>query len=78
MVLELSGIPVEDDKATFTELGFDSLFLTQASQAIHHKFSVKITFRQMLGELSSVAAMANHLDKRCQPPTPAPLQQLLQ
>ena len=34
LVLELSGINVDDDKATFTELGFDSLFLTQASQTI--------------------------------------------
>ncbi len=63
IVLELSGISVEDDAATFTELGFDSLFLTQASQAIQSRFGVKITFRQMLGELSSVASIAAHLDK---------------
>jgi amino acid adenylation domain-containing protein len=62
VVLELSGIRVDDDKATFTELGFDSLFLTQASQAIQSKFGVKITFRQMLGELSSVGTLAKHLD----------------
>ncbi|MCW1886942.1 amino acid adenylation domain-containing protein [Luteolibacter flavescens] len=62
IVLELSGISVDDDAATFTELGFDSLFLTQASQAIQSRFGVKITFRQMLGELSSVAAIASHLD----------------
>ncbi len=62
LVHELSGIKVDDDKATFTELGFDSLFLTQASQSIQSRFGVKITFRQMLGELSSVAALAKHLD----------------
>jgi amino acid adenylation domain-containing protein len=61
MVLDLSGIVVDDDSASFTELGFDSLFLTQASQAIHSKFGVKITFRQMLGDLSSVASLAKHL-----------------
>ncbi|HVJ45583.1 MAG TPA: aminotransferase class III-fold pyridoxal phosphate-dependent enzyme, partial [Luteolibacter sp.] len=61
IVLELSGVAVEDDKATFTELGFDSLFLTQASQAIQSRFGVKITFRQMLGDLSSVAAIAKHI-----------------
>ncbi len=61
LVLELSGVPVEDDSATFTELGFDSLFLTQASQAIQSAFGVKITFRQMLGDLSSVAAISKHI-----------------
>jgi amino acid adenylation domain-containing protein len=61
LVHELSGIKVDDDKATFTELGFDSLFLTQASQAIQSHFGVKVTFRQMLGEFSSVSALAKHL-----------------
>ena len=62
IVLDLSGVAVEDDASTFTELGFDSLFLTQASQAIQSRFGVKITFRQMLGDLSSVASIAAHLD----------------
>lgn len=62
LVLDLSGIAVQDDAATFTELGFDSLFLTQASGAIQSRFGVKVTFRQMLGDLSSVAALAAHLD----------------
>ncbi|MBC8126445.1 MAG: amino acid adenylation domain-containing protein, partial [Gloeobacteraceae cyanobacterium ES-bin-144] len=61
-VLELSGLTVTDDTASFTELGFDSLFLTQASQAIQSRFGIKVTFRQMLGDLSSVAALAKHLD----------------
>ena len=61
LILELSGIKADDDKATFTELGFDSLFLTQASQAIQSRFGMKITFRQLLGEFSSVSALAEHL-----------------
>lgn len=60
--LDLSGMSIEDDSACFIDLGFDSLFLTQASQAIDAKFKVKITFRQLLGELSSVAAIVNLLD----------------
>ena len=63
LVLDLSGMTVTDDAASFTELGFDSLFLTQASQAIQSRFGIKITFRQMLGDLSSVAALAKHLDQ---------------
>jgi amino acid adenylation domain-containing protein len=69
LILELSGVPVEDDSATFTELGFDSLFLTQASQAIHSAFGVKITFRQMLGELSSVASISKHIKEVAPQPT---------
>ena len=63
LVLDLSGIVVDDDSASFTELGFDSLFLTQASQAIQSRFGTKITFRQMLGDLSSVASLAKYLDQ---------------
>lgn len=69
LILDLSGIAVEDDRATFTELGFDSLFLTQASGAIQSRFGVKVTFRQLLGELSSIAALAAYLDAEM-PPSP--------
>ncbi|MEO8615082.1 MAG: amino acid adenylation domain-containing protein [Luteolibacter sp.] len=62
LVLDLSGVIVSDDNASFMELGFDSLFLTQASQAVHSRFGVKVTFRQMLGDLSSVASLAKYLD----------------
>ncbi|WP_193212026.1 non-ribosomal peptide synthetase/type I polyketide synthase [Luteolibacter marinus] len=69
IVLDLSGIPITDDSATFAELGLDSLFLTQASHALQQQFGVKVTFRQMLGDLSSVAALARHLDAEL-PPVP--------
>src|SRR5207253_10993646 len=51
MFAELSGVDLSatDSATTFLELGFDSLFLTQAAQALHEKFDVKITFRQLLG-----------------------------
>ena len=63
LVLDLSGVVISDDAATFMELGFDSLFLTQASQAVHSRFGVKITFRQMLGDLSSVASLVKYLER---------------
>jgi len=62
--LNLSGMPVEDRHATFIDLGFDSLFLSQASQAIDAKFKIKITFRQLLGNLSTIAAIAKFLDEK--------------
>jgi acyl transferase domain-containing protein len=60
----LSGIDVASAPrdTSFLELGFDSLFLTQASQAIKTRFKVAVSFRQMMGELASLDAVADHLN----------------
>ena len=60
----LSGIDVADAPSgtSFLELGFDSLFLTQASQAIKTRFNTVVSFRQMMGELGTLDAVAAHLD----------------
>ena len=60
----LSGIETTPEEAThqFLELGFDSLFLTQATAALNKKFKVKLTFRQLMESLSTVATLAEHLD----------------
>ncbi len=62
--LNLSGMAVEDDDKSFMDLGFDSLFLSQASQAIDSRFKVKITFRQLLGDLSTVALISSFLEAK--------------
>ncbi|HVT27108.1 MAG TPA: type I polyketide synthase, partial [Lacipirellulaceae bacterium] len=56
-----------DRSTTFLELGFDSLFLTQVTQALQGKFGVKITFRQLLGEQSTLQALARYLDGNVAP-----------
>lgn len=71
MLAELSGRNVEDVNAAFSELGFDSLFLTQVSQAVRSRFGVNVTFRQLFGEIASVALLAEHLDKML--PSDAPV-----
>src|SRR5476651_1404637 len=53
-----------DTSATFFDLGFDSLLLTQASQSFRQKFGVKITFRQLLEDLVSIAAVSAYLDEQ--------------
>jgi amino acid adenylation domain-containing protein len=60
---EISGIAAEDllPRASFLELGLDSLLLTQASAALLKRFGVKVPFRQLLEELSSLEALADHL-----------------
>jgi len=62
---DLSGVDVAqaDNSATFLELGFDSLFLTQVTQALQSTFHLKITFRQLLGELTTLNALASYLDQ---------------
>jgi len=63
---DLSGVDVSkvDGSTSFLELGFDSLFLTQVTQALSAKFAVKVTFRQLLGDLSSMSALSEFLDKQ--------------
>jgi amino acid adenylation domain-containing protein len=42
---------------TFLELGFDSLLLSQVAQQIQRRLKVKIAFRQLLGDLSTIPAL---------------------
>ena len=62
---ELSGLDAHriDSKATFFELGFDSLGLTQAVVQIQKRFGVKITFRQLLAELPTIEALSDYVKK---------------
>jgi acyl transferase domain-containing protein/glutamate-1-semialdehyde aminotransferase len=49
--------PAED----FIDMGFDSLFLTQFSQGVTQHFNIKITFRQMLEDLSSLNSLCDYI-----------------
>ncbi len=70
---DLSGTDLAgcDPGATFLELGFDSLFLTQVTQELQNTFGVKVTFRQLLDRESSPEALAAYLDAQM-PPDAAP------
>ncbi|MGA2188767.1 MAG: amino acid adenylation domain-containing protein [Steroidobacteraceae bacterium] len=75
---ELSGErPAADDaQTTFLEMGYDSLFLTQVAQKIQSQMKVKITFRQLLGDFSTIPALAKLLAEKmpAAPKTAAPSQ----
>ena len=62
---DLSGIDAASlaPGAAFLELGLDSLFLTQAATLLQKTFGVKISFRELLDELSTIDALAAHLDR---------------
>ena len=64
VLIDLSGIAItpNEHEHQFLELGFDSLFLTQATQSLSKKFAVKLTFRQLMEQFSTIAALADHLD----------------
>ncbi len=77
---ELSGVQISqaDGSTTFLEMGFDSLFLTQVTQALQNKFSLKITFRQLLGDQSTLDALTAYVDEKLPAevlaePVPAPV-----
>lgn len=61
---ELSGLEPEriNPSATFLELGFDSLFLTQANGAFRKRFGVKTTVRQLIEKAPGVGPLAELLD----------------
>jgi amino acid adenylation domain-containing protein len=61
---DLSGVQLQssDASSTFLEMGFDSLFLTQVTQAIQYKFALKVTFRQLLGDQSSLRSLTEFID----------------
>jgi acyl transferase domain-containing protein len=63
---ELSGMNGEDitPTAAFWEIGFDSLFLAQASLAIEKQFGARIDFRQMLKNQSTLNDLANYLNDK--------------
>jgi amino acid adenylation domain-containing protein len=60
---DLSGVNLSqaDGNTTFLEMGFDSLFLTQVTQALQAKFGLKVTFRQLLGDQCSLSALAEYM-----------------
>ena len=64
-LMQVSGL-AEDQlpaDATFVSLGFDSLFLTQVSQALRKTFGVRISFRDLLEKATTIDAVASLLDE---------------
>ena len=75
---ELSGMDLAaaPATATFLELGFDSLFLTQIRRALQERFGVALTFRQLLDDFPTLEKLAAQLDRprsaRNEPTRPPP------
>jgi amino acid adenylation domain-containing protein len=88
LITDLSGTDLEgaEPDASFLELGFDSLFLTQLTQGVQSKYKVKLTLRQLMENYATLGDLAKHLEETVAPnlkpakatpaaapvPTPAP------
>jgi acyl carrier protein len=61
--VELSGVdlstPTSD--STFLQMGFDSLFLTQAAGALQKRFATKITLRTLVEDAPTFDLLVNHI-----------------
>lgn len=70
---DASGIEIGngDLDAPFVELGLDSLFLTQVATAVQKKTGVKVTFRQLVEQLPTLNALAEHMDRQLPPDAPS-------
>ncbi|HZW18379.1 MAG TPA: aminotransferase class III-fold pyridoxal phosphate-dependent enzyme, partial [Luteimonas sp.] len=53
-----------DEDANFIELGLDSLNLTQVALQLQKTFAVKVTFRQLMAEYSTLRQLAQLLDEK--------------
>jgi len=70
---DITGIELDDaDRASnFIELGLDSLMLTQVALHLSKVFPVKVTFRQLMVDHSSLDRLAALLDEQMPPDAPA-------
>ena len=66
---DLSGLTPDElrPEVGFLELGFDSLFMTQAAAAIGRETGVRISFRQLFEDTPTIEALARVLDERMAP-----------
>jgi len=60
LIFDLTGIDVTGAPAdaNFFELGLDSLSLTQISQSLQQKFKVKISFQDLMDELTTIGDLS--------------------
>ncbi len=61
---ELSGMEPDqmDEQASFLELGFDSLFLSQAVIRFNQKFKLELSFRQLFEDAPTIESLAEYVE----------------
>ena len=66
IIQEMSGLEADDIDVvrSFLDMGFDSLFLTQANLRFKKEFKVRITFRQLFDEAPCLNQLATYIDRQ--------------
>jgi amino acid adenylation domain-containing protein len=66
IIQELSGLEIDDiePQVSFVDMGFDSLFLTQANLRFKKEFRIKITFRQLFDDAPCLDALSQYIDEQ--------------
>lgn len=77
VLADLSGLDASDmdGGASFLELGFDSLLLTQATRAVADRFGLTVTLRELIDGYRTIDALSAHIAAQGRRPadSPAPL-----
>jgi len=70
---QTSGLELRDasPSAHFLELGIDSLLVTQLATRLKQTYGLPVSFRQLMEDVPSLAALAEHLDRNLPPDAPA-------
>ncbi len=73
---EISGLnpAALDESSTFLEMGFDSLILAQITQGLEKRFKLKLTFRQLIQEFSTLKLLSDYLSANLPPELVKPIQ----
>ncbi len=75
LVSETAGLDLSraEESLTFLELGLESLFLTQLSVMIEDRFGVRVPFRQLLEDVSTIGSLARFIASDRATSEPGPL-----
>jgi amino acid adenylation domain-containing protein len=64
IILQATGISMPDGETTFSNMGLDSLILTQLSAKFRNEFGVKISFRQLNEDLCNISQISKYLHEQ--------------
>ncbi len=64
LIQETTGLSVSHEPASFLELGFDSLLLTQLASSLKKEFKIPISFRQLSESISDLVELVDYLDQQ--------------
>ncbi|MCH7400136.1 amino acid adenylation domain-containing protein [Belliella sp. DSM 107340] len=61
IILNATGVQMPDENTTFSEMGLDSLILTQLGAKFRNEFGIQLTFRQLNEDLQNVGKIVAYV-----------------